>query len=200
LKEFIEVNKKKLLSCVKWSSIIFTSLVIIAFSAAIILKGQRPDLILVMTVILFASVFFPLFITAISAAKDCLAYIKAKSIFESYPINELQKLGINKAFENSKWTYTQLVLKGQFENYKIECNVKDALLKITVQVNLDLVTKEHIENLKSMFGKKNIELDWLGIALVYNSKRRKDLTLPDLETEIRQLILFLKTEKLTPWE
>jgi hypothetical protein len=200
LKEFIEVNKKKLLSCVKWSSIIFTSLVIIAFSAAIILKGQRPDLILVMTVILFASVFFPLFITAISAAKDCLAYIKAKSIFESYPINELQKLGINKAFENSKWTYTQLVLKGQFENYKIECNVKDALLKITVQVNLDLVTKEHIENLKSMFGKKNIELDWLGIALVYNSKRRKDLTLPDLETEIRQLIMFLKTEKLTPWE
>jgi hypothetical protein len=86
-------------------------------------------------------------------------------------------------------------LIGQVDNYPIRVEVENGMLRIIADVNLDQIEKEHMAELKQLFGNQNVEYDWLGVALLYGPNSRKDLTIQSLDGSIKQFIMFFKTKK-----
>ena len=201
MKEFLVLNRDKLKFGLKWISIIFTSIVLIAFAWGRF-YGQVPEWTLFITVLLVAGIFFPIFIMSIGTIKEFQVYKRTKAILDNYPFNELTKNGFQKShtFENSKWTMTQLMLKGQFDNYPIECEVENSTFKFIALTNLDNVKKEHMKKLKKEFGDSKIEFDWFGIAMKYNTTKDRVTSFDQLKTDLGRFIGFLRDEKLDPWD
>jgi hypothetical protein len=136
------------------------------------------------------------------AMQDFIAFNRYNKIINAEPFNQLTKLGFTKSYTDKKsnWATSMPTLVGNIDNYPIRVEVENGIVRVIADVNLDLVEKEHMSELKQFFGDKNVEYDWFGLALVYKPANRKDLTIQSLESDLRQFIKFFKTKKLDHWD
>ena len=188
--EFLELNRSKIISGLKWTSIIFTTIVLVAYAWT----GKLPVWTLFLTVLLFASVLFPIFIMALGTFKDYLEFKRTNEILNSYPYNELIKDGFKRVptNQNSKWLFSQIMLQGHLNDYPMDCEVENGVLKMIALVNLHNFKKEHLKELKREFGDSKIEYDWLGIALKYNVKKERLTSYGQLKSDLGRFIQFFK--------
>jgi len=198
LKEFFELNRSKVISGLKWTSITFTTIIL----AAYVWTGKLPVWTLFLTVLLFTSILFPIFIIAIGTIKDFLEFKRTNEILNRYPYNELVKNGFKRVptNQNSKWLYSQIMLRGYFADYPMDCEVENGTLKMIALVNLDNFKKEHLKELKREFGDNKIEQDWLGVALKYKVKEEGLTAYGQLKGDLDRFIQFFKKEGLKSWD
>ncbi len=136
------------------------------------------------------------------ALQDYIEFSRYNKILNSEPFNQLTKLGFTKTYKDKKsnWSTSMPTLVGQVDNYPMRIEVENGIVRVIADIDLDKVEKEHMSELKQFFGDKNVEYDWLGIALIYKPTKRKDLTIQALESDIRQFIKFFKNKKIDYWD
>ncbi|CAN5587737.1 hypothetical protein BH10BAC4_BH10BAC4_12340 [soil metagenome] len=197
MNEFLKLNQHKIKFGLKWTSIIFTTIFLALFTWGVF-RGQIPEWSLALTVVLTAGIVFPFFIMTLGTLQEFLVYRKTKKILGTYPFSELTKFGFQTGFanENSKWTLTQLKLKGQFNDYPMEAEMENSNFKLIAFVNLDKVTKDHIRHLKKDLGDKRIEMDWLGVSLRYDTSRERLTSFEQIKYDLKRLTDYLNTEQL----
>lgn len=195
--EFLNLNKDKLKFGLKWLSIIFTSLVLITFAWGLV-YGQIPEWTLFVSVLLCASILFPVFIMTVGSIKEFKTYKRTKEILDNYPFNELTKNGfrISYEFENSKWMFTQLLLRGYFDDFQIVCEVQDSTFKMIALS--DNLSEKHIRILKKEFGENKIESEGFGVSLKYDAKREVVTPFDQLNSDLRKFIRLLQRENMDP--
>jgi hypothetical protein len=197
ISEFLNLNKKKIVLGIKWTSIIFTSIVIGIFIWGHF-NEQMSDTLLAVTVLIFASVIFPVFIMALGTIQEYLVFRKTSTLINNYPFNELTNLGFKKTLinENSKWTMTQLRLEGRFNDYPIETELEKTNFKFIALVNLDKISKDHLKHLKREMGDGRIEMDWFGVSLIYNLARDRVTSIEQIKGDLKRMTDYLKRENL----
>jgi hypothetical protein len=200
MKEYIISNRPKIIFQIKWTSIIFTLIwtgyVLVQYN-----KGLSKDPIISVVGFIVATVLLPLFVEFMLAMQDFIAFNRYNNILNSEPFNQLARLGFTKAYTDKKsnWTTSMPTLVGHIDNYPVRIEVENGIVRIITDINLDMVDKENMLELKHLFGDKNVEYDWLGLALVYKPAKRKDLTVQSLESDLRLFIKFFITKKLDHW-
>jgi hypothetical protein len=196
--EFLDLNKNKIIFGLKWTSVIFTTIVLAAFAWT----GKLPEGSLFITVLLFASVLFPIFIIALETFTGYLEFKRTNEILNRYPYNELTKNGFKlvPTNQNSKWLFSQIMLQGYYDDYPMDCEVKNGIFKMIALVNRDNFKKEHLKELKRVFGDSKVEYDWLGIALKYNVNKERLTAYGQLKGDLDRFIQFFKKEELKSWD
>ncbi|MBL7896334.1 MAG: hypothetical protein JNK50_13640 [Bacteroidia bacterium] len=196
MKEYFSVNRHKFLRQFIVTSVIFT--IVWTFIILTDKKGMNIET-KILGYFLFAIplAFFGQFVMNI---RDALEFKRINKIFDHPQLNKFTSTGFIKTLseKDSKWLSSKPILKGTIDNYPVKFEVEKGILRVIAETNLDLVEKTHIQELKSIFGKDNIEYD-IGIALLFRPARRKDLSFQDINSELIKFISFLKTNKLDAW-
>ncbi len=197
INEFLNRNRHKIVFGLKWTSIIFTTVVLGVFVWGHFI-GQMPDPLLAVTILIFASIVFPFFIMTVGTIQEFFVFRKTYMLFNHYPFSELAKFGFKKAFanENSKWTMTQLKLEGQFNGYPIETELEKTKFKFIALVNLDKISKNHLKHLNREIGEGKIEMEWFGVALTYNLSRGRVISIEQIINDLKRMTDYLKSENL----
>jgi hypothetical protein len=201
MKEYISSNRNKIIFQLKWTSIILT-LIWTVYILVQYNKGVTIDLKTILLGFIIATILLPLFVEFMVAFQDFIAFNRYNKIINAEPFNQLTKLGFTKTYTDKKtnWSTSMPTLIGNVESYPVRVEVENGIVRVIADVDLDQVEKEHMSELKQFFGDKNVEYDWLGVALIYKPKSRKDLTIQSLESDLRQFIKFFKTKKLDHWD
>ena len=199
LREFIDFNKTKFLLTLKWTSAIFTTITLTCFLVGLF-YGYKLEWGLSIAILFAASVFFPTFCITLGTLKEFSTYRTSRKTLNKYPFNELTKNGFNEIYTNqdSKWSYTQFALTGEYENYPMICYVSDSIVKIVALADIANIKREHRKRLKEEFGRNKIEYYWSGIAMIYDTSNKKSLSIDDLMNDIARLVGLLKRENLFP--
>jgi len=199
MKEFIALNKQKIIFGLRWSSIIFTTIVLIAFAWGKF-NGQVPTIELFVSILLVAGIVFPLFIITLGVLQDYSEYKRIDKILNTYPYSDLVNNGFKRipTNQNSKWMLSKVMLRGHFNSYPVDCEVENGILKIIALVNRDNFKKEHMEKLKKDFGSKKVAYDSLGIAMGYNVKKERLTAFEQLKGDLDKFVQFFKKEGLEP--
>ena len=201
MKEFISINRQKIFFNLKWTTIILTSI----WTIYLIKKhfdGVTADLKTIIVGYCMATIILPLFTQFLLSVEDLIEFTRINKILNANPFNHLLNIGLIKSYTDrkTKWATSKPTLTGNVDNYPIRCEVEKGIVRIIANANLDKIEKADMKNWKEIFGDKNIEFDWLGVALVYRPKRFKQLNFQDLENEIKQLIKTLKDANVDAWD
>lgn len=201
MKEYINSNRPKIIFQLKWTAIILS----ILWTAYFIYKYYKDTIIDLNTIglgYLVTTILLPILIEFMTALQDYIEFSRYNKVLNSEPFKQLTKLGFTKTYTDKKsnWSTSMPTLVGQVDNYPMRIEVENGIVRVIADIDLDKVEKEHMSELKHFFGDKNIEYDWLCLALIYKPANRKDLTIQALESDIRQFIKFFKTKKLDHWD
>lgn len=201
MKEFIKVNRQKIIFSLKWTSIVLTSVWTIYLFKKYF-DGISVDIKTIILSYFIATIFLPLFTQLLLSVKELIEFIRINKILNSNPFIHLLNIGLTKSYtdKKTKWITSKPTLTGAVNNYPIRCEVEKGIVRIIANANLDKIEKADMKNWKELFGDKNIEYDWFGVALVYRPKRFKQIDFADLENEIKQLIRTLKDAKVDAWD
>ena len=201
MEEYINSNRPKIIFQLKWTSITLTILWTVYFLYKYY-KGEIIDQNTIALGYLSATILLPVLIEFMMALQDYIAFNRYNKVLNSEPFNQLTKLGFTKTYTDKKsnWSTSMPTLVGQMDNYPMRIEVENGIVRVIADVDLGKVEKEHMSELKQFFGDKNVEYDWLGLALIYKPAKRKGLTIQALESDIRQFIIFFKTKKLDHWD
>jgi hypothetical protein len=201
MKEFILVNRQKILFSLKGNSIVFTS----AWTVYLFKKyfdGITLDFNTIILGYCIATIFFPSFTQLLLSIVALIEFMRINKILNNNPFNHLLNMGLTKSYTDKKrkWITSNPTLTGSLDNYPIRCEVEKGIVRIIANANLDKIGKADMKNWKEIFGEKNVEYDWFGVALVYSPKRFKQINFNDLENEIKQFIKTLKDAKIDAWD
>ena len=199
-KEFLELNKDKLTPTLKWTSVIFTSLVLVVFGWGY-LVGQTPDWKLFLGTLLVAGLFFPFFCMALGTIKEFQTYKRTKTIFDIKPFNELTKnnlFQISDLSKKSKWLLTQFALTGQFRDYSLMAQAMNSTVNFEVFVHNENVKNEHIKKLRQQFPNNRFMYERFGIVMIYDKKSKVNLTYERLMHELDNFVQFFEKENIRP--
>lgn len=201
MKEFISINRQKIFFSLKWTAIIITSIwTIYLFKKHF--DGITVDLDTILIGYCVATIILPLFTQFLVTAEELIEFNRINKILNSNPFNHLLNIGLTKSYtdKKTKWATSKPTFTGFVDNYPIRCEVEKGIVRIIANANLDKIEKADMKKWKELFGDKNIEFDWLGVALVFRPKRFRQTNFADLENEIKQLIKILKDEKVDAWD
>ncbi len=198
MNEFFEVNKNKLriqfLLLLGFLAVFMTVKMVSEFDQ--FSKISLEILIRVSAAFLVAFTWLMVFFTGIGYFR----FRRTKKILENPAFEMLLTVGFKKIYATTgKWFHKEPSLKAIFRNYPVKLEIEGWTARLIIDFNIDNFTKAQMATLKEIFGNRNIQYDWLGVALVYVPSRCKKLFPNDVLNELNQLINFLETEKLIPW-
>ena len=198
-KKFLELNKGKIKFGLWFGSLFCTTIVLITLAWATRSGDIAENLFF--SIIITAAIIFPIFVMGLGTLTGYLEFKRTNEILNNYPINELTRHGLELVIKNekTKWELSQIMLRGYFNDYPVDCEIEEGLLKFTALVNRDDFKKENMDKLKKEFGKKKVQYNWLGISLCYTKKERPT-AYEQLKSELEQFINFFKKEGLRPWD
>lgn len=201
--EFLKLNKSKLGFAFKVSSIVFLSLVLIIFSIGY-LNGQVPELSLLVTVILGASIGMPTFILFIGIIRGTWDLHKRRKAFNSHPFSELLNHGFTEQIKNEKnrWQFSEPILIGEIENFRIlaEVDTQHApdIIRFQALTEVGVIGKEEVHRLIRKFSSDDIELDFDGITKKISASKHRMNTVDELTAELARFIRTLIQENFKP--
>ncbi|MEO5570562.1 MAG: hypothetical protein ABIT08_14795 [Bacteroidia bacterium] len=201
MKEFISINKQKIQFTLKWTSIVF-SVVWTVFLLKKYFDSITVSFNTIITGYFVSTIILPLFTEVLISIGDLIEFNRSNKILRNNPFDHLLKIGLTNSYTDikSKWSSSKPTMTGMIDNYPIRCEVEKGIVRIIANANLDKIDKADMKKWKELFGDKNIEYDWFGVAIVYRPKHFKQLSFIDLETELRQLIKILKKSNIEPWD
>ena len=201
MKEFISVNRQKIFFNLKWIIIVSTSIWTIY-----LFKKHFDDIAVDFKTIIIgycvATIILPLLTQLLLSAEEFIEFNRINRILNTNPFDHLLNIGLTKSYtdKKTKWATSKPTLTGSVDNYPIRCEVEKGIVRIIANANLDKIEKADMKNWKELFGDKNIEYDWFGVALVYRPKRFRQINYADLENEIKHFIKTLKDARIDAWD
>lgn len=197
MKEYFKVNRHKFFFQLFVTAILLSLGWTVYFSS----RDQILDSSTIIVGYFAAAIILPFFSQILTIGQEVIEFNRISKILNNEPFDQLATIGFSKTLTDrtSKYVSSNPMLRGTIDNYSVNIEMEKGVVRIIVGADLDLIEKSHMTELKRIFGKDNVEYD-VGIALLYKPYRRKDLIFQDLNSELRQLISFLKTNKIDPWD
>jgi|JI8StandDraft_1071087.scaffolds.fasta_scaffold132424_1 hypothetical protein len=197
MKEYFTVNRHK-----SFFQLFVTAILLsLGWTIYFISRDQVVDTSTIIVGYFATAIILPLFSQIISIGQEVIEFNRISKILNNEPFDQLTKIGFSKTLTDrtSKYLSSNPKLYGTIDNYSVNIEMEKGVVRIIVGADLDLIEKSHMTELKRIFGKDNVEYD-VGVALLYKPSRRKDLIFQDLNSELRQLTSFLRTNKIDPWD
>ena len=200
MQEYLSFNKRKVLYQFQG-----TAILVVLIWTIFLLSEYKDGVIFSIEYILVGYLIclsvLPALTQILTTTFELVEFNRINRILESSPIAGLKMLGFEKTYSNkdSFWLSSKPILIGTIDKYPVTCIVEGNTARIIADTDLDLIEDENWKMLKSMFGKNRIENGLPGVALVYTSSKRKQLTFSELENELVQLIKYLKQQQLHPY-
>lgn len=199
MKEFLNINHRKILAGFALSSILFTGVFIVVFLFNYIKSEKLPENKFTILTFFACSIFFPVFVMIIRTIKGFQNYFIHKGIIETYPFNELSNHGFEKVYVNkeSRFKLTQIKLLGKYNNYPMSSKYNKMVFTMSVFVSNKL-TFEHIKMLQKEIGENKINRNWYGIDLNYNFYQERITSHEQIISDLDRITSFLQREGVFP--
>lgn len=184
MKEYILLNKDKIVGNFKWTSIMVT----VAFCIWLYYRCNKDNCYNTIEIVyglLITLLIVPSYLLVIGIVQGFIEVKKTDKFFNSQPINELFKNGFKKDWtnKNSRWFFSKLCAVGQFDKYEMICEVENKRLRIIAKANYDHLDDWSVNEIKSViqsFKEINFEYDGEGIATSLEKSKVKKMTYADL--------------------
>ena len=121
--KFIDLNKVAIKASFLWTSFIFTMIVLVIFLISYF-KGNLPEVDLFLTVLLGASIGFPIFIVLVGYLRWVWDYSIFKRNYKSKPFNLIDKLGFERIIKKSKWNFSTEYFTGNINGFIVDSDVE----------------------------------------------------------------------------
>lgn len=205
IKKFLPQNIKAIITTFKWTSVIFTSIVLIIFGIGLI-NNQKPDIELFITVVLSASIGFPLFILVVGLLRWSWDTSVTNRNFSSFPFSMLESIGFNKALRNeaSRTKFVSEYYTGRINDFIVNCDVdtqyKNEYLSFKYYVNIKPVGKTEYSRIQKEFDAVNgiVDINWISKEYHYKNHRLKSEV--ELQTELIDFAKMIQKENIRPSE
>jgi hypothetical protein len=200
MKDYIILNRDKLIRTFKWTAIILTT----AFCAWTYYKcdsancfvGTDFTIGLILTLLIM-----PAFSVMLETVRNYIEYWRMEKFFDSNPMNELLKDGFRKnpTEKDSKWFLSKLSAVGQFDKFNMICEVENGRLRIIAKTNydhLDTWDNKDIDSVLQSFRHVRFEYDGDGIVTSLKISEVKKMTYANLTEYLREFVKLLKKLKV----
>jgi hypothetical protein len=197
MKEYLNLNKSKF-----FFQFIVNFLILSSVLALIILFDKEG---MIFDANFFGYIFYAIPIIILSLLfiniVEAFEFKRTNKIFSKEPFSRLLEDGFEKTFseKQSRYLSSKPILVGSLDNYDLKIEIEKNLIRVIVNADLDLIEESHMAELKSIFGKENVQYD-VGVALLFNPSRQKNLIYKNLKSELIQFVNFLSTHKIKPWQ
>ena len=196
MKDYIILNKDKLIRTFKWTAIILTT----AFCVWAYYKCDSGNCFIIADFILgliMTVLILPTFSILLETIQNYIEYRRAEKFFDSKPMNELLKNGFRKdpTEKESKWFLAKLSAVGQFGNYNMLCEVESGRLRVIAKTNydhLDTWDNKDIDFVRQSFRHVKFEYDGDGIATSLKMSEVRKMTYESLVTYLSDFVKMLK--------
>ena len=202
IKKFIQGNENAIKAAFTWTSLIFTTIVLIIFAIGLI-NNQKPDIGLFVTVVLSASIGFPFFIILMGFLRWTWDSSVTNRNFNSFPFSQLESIGFKKVNKNdvSKTTFRCEYYTGKINGFIVDCDVETQYESNYLQFKYYVVFKplrEDYKRIKREFELENgiIDMHWISKKYHYKNHRLKSIL--DLEKELIDFGKMIRKENIEP--
>ena len=202
-KRYAHINSQKLPFALKATSLTFTIIVLVIFTILGLTKNEYPDLLLFLSVLVGASIVFPIFIIGLAYIEWLSKRRVRNKVFRQRPFDELDKIGFTVSYINdkTKWYFTEETKEVSINNYLIQCDIRREspnTIEFKAFVKHTEIEKERFKSLNEMFKQEEIYFDFGGLVKKYNIKKTMNLTIEEVKTDLTQFVQTLKREKFEP--
>ena len=203
MKEFLQLNRSKLVFAFKFTLAFCLTLVLIIFGIGY-LKGHLPELTLFLTVILSAGIGFPIFIIVIGTLRGAWDLHKRRKAFGTYPFSELSNYGFTEKLKNdiSRWQFSEPILTGKIDNFEIIAEVdtqhEPDIIKFQALTEVEAIGKNEVRRLTRKFSTDDIHLDFHGVSKRISVKNHRMNNVTELTNELARFIQILNQENFKP--
>ncbi len=205
IKKFFKSNKDAIKTGFKWTSLIFTCIVLIIFSIGLI-KNQKPDLGLFITVVLSASIGFPIFIIIVGFLRWSWDYSITHRNLDSFPFSQLETIGFRNVTKNedSKTRFTSDYYTGTVNGFIVDCDVDtqndSKHIRFKYYINIRPLGKTDFKRIQKDFEEFNGYFDFNWISKKYHYKKHRIKSVTELEKELIDFGEMILKEKIEPCE
>nr|WP_319998892.1 hypothetical protein [uncultured Draconibacterium sp.] len=203
IKKFIQGNKKAIKTAFKWTSLIFTSIVLIIFAIGLI-NNQKPDIGLFITVVLSASIGFPFFIIIVGFLRWSWDSSVSNRNFGSFPFSQLESIGFKKVTKNeeSKTKFISDYYTGKIGDFIVDCDVdtqnESKQIRFKYFANIRPLGKTEYKRIQNDFKTLNGFFDFNWISKKYHYKNHQIKSISDLEKELIDFGKLIIKENIEP--
>jgi hypothetical protein len=198
---FIRGNKKAIKTAFKWTSLIFTSIVLIIFGIGLI-NNQKPDIGLFVIVVLSASIGFPFFIIVVGFLRWSWDSSVTNRNFSSFPFSQLESIGFKKVTKNadSKTKFICDYYTGKIGDFIVDCDIdtqnesKQIIFKYFV--NIQPLGQTEYKRIQNDFKAQNGSFDFNWISKKYHYKNHRLKSISELEKELSDFGKLIMKENI----
>lgn len=196
MREYFIINRHKFIFQIIGLAIIFS----IFWTIYFFIKSQTLSIETITFGYLMSILILPFFMTLFSSVLEAFAFKMTNKVFDNEPFVQLLKLDFKKSFTatKNKFLSSKPLLTGILNNYLVNIEMENGIVRVIVDANLDKVEQVNINDLKKMFGDQNVQYD-VGIAILYNPSKRNALSSEKLLNDINQFIYYLKSNGINSW-
>ena len=194
MKEFLRLNKSKLLFAFKFSSTLFLCLLCFFLVLAKCFQNQFPEKKLLIAILIVAGILFPLLILFISY----LGWERKNWIYTKYVKTEISKdqnsFGYSEKLtnENSKWSFTDKVLTKTLNGFEIQIEIVKNEVEFWVFALNNEIEKTKLEYFEQKTKEINIKkLFYGGFYLSINRKKLNQNNMKEIELNLTKFIDLL---------
>lgn len=205
MNEFISLNKGTLKFGFIFISVTLTILVSAIFIYST-LKGQVPEISLIITVLLGAGIGMPTLLLGIAGIRGIWDLNQRRKAFDKQPFSELMQHGFMEQLkkDSSKWSFSEPVLQGVIEGYQILAEVDTQyapdVIRFQALTKLQVIEKERVKQLSRKFKDDDIELDFKGVTKKISIRDNRIDSITKLLTELTKFIKIVEKENFKPEE
>jgi hypothetical protein len=201
--DFLQINRQKLQFALKATSLTFTIIVLVIFTILGLTKNEYPDLLLFVSVLIGASIVFPIFIIGLAYIEWLSKRRIRNKSFSQRPFDELDKIGFTVSYlnEQTKWYFTEEAKEVSINNYLIQCDIRREspnTIEFKAFVKHLVIEKEKFKKLEAKFKSEEIYFDFGGLVKKYNIKKSRNLTIEHVKNDLTQFVQTLKREEFEP--
>lgn len=203
IKKFLQGNIKAIRPAFKWTSLIFTSIVLIIFGIGQI-NNQTPDIGLFVTVVLSASIGFPFFIVVVGFLRWSWDSSVINRNFSSFPFSQLESIGFRKVTKNadSKTKFICDYYTGKIGDFIVDCDVdtqnESTQIRFKYFVNILPQDKTEYKRIQNDFKSLNGFFDFNWISKKYHYKNHRLKSIFELEKELTDFGKLIIKENIEP--
>lgn len=200
MKEFILLNKDKLIRTFQWTSIIVTA-IFLGLEFYNCYHKDCSSRAQLTTGLFMTLLFLPSFALALEILQGFIEYRKTEKFFETSSVNGLLKNGFKKDWDNkdSKWFLSKLIAVGKFDKYEMICEIEQGRLRVIAKSNYDHLDKwdnSEIIAIQKLFSHVRFEYDGLGIATSLKMTQAKRMTFSELQNYLGEFVKMLEKLKI----
>ncbi len=200
MKDYIKLNKNKLIKTFKWTAIILTAL-LGGYTYKNCNTGNCFATIDFMVSLLVSVLFLPALLAGFEILTGYIEYWRSEKFFESIPIAELLKNGFVKDYteKESTWMLSKLCWVGKFGNYEMICEIESNRLRVIAKTDyshLDDWDNKEIHAVLQAYKHGRFEFDSKGIATSLKVKDVRKMTYADFVNYLEDFTKLLTELKV----